>query len=31
MASVVHLLEQRVEQRLTATHAANDTPRLIGS
>ena len=28
MASVVHLLEQRVEQRLTATHAANDTPRL---
>ena len=27
-ASVVHLLEQRVEQRLTATHAANDTPRL---
>ena len=26
--SVIHLLEQRVEQVLTATHASNQTPRL---
>ena len=29
--SVVHLLEQRVEQVLTASHAKNQTPRLDGA